>query len=70
MNPKQISMSVKAVSSLIRDLETNSYIPPKFRRAPFTDELRLDYINELCRERARLERMLEPPKPITIVAPK
>lgn len=62
MNAKQVQKSLKAVQSLIRDLETNSYIPPKFRQAPFTDELRTAYVTELGRERARLEKLLQPPK--------
>lgn len=72
MNARQVQKSLKAVNSLIRDLEACAYIPPKFRRAPFTDELRAGYVADLVRERARLEKLLQPPptKPVVEVVSK
>lgn len=54
-----LKKSLRALNSLIKDVEDGQYIPPKFRSEMFTLELRLDYVAYLCRERARLEKLIQ-----------
>ncbi len=54
-----LQKSLRSLNSLIKDIEAVQYIPPKFRREPFTEELRLDYLAYLTRERARLEKQIQ-----------
>ncbi len=54
-----LKKSLRSLNSLIKDISDAQYIPPKFRREPFTEELRLDYLAYLTRERSRLEKQIQ-----------
>lgn len=57
----QLQKSIANVSSLIRDVEVGGHVPRKFRDAPFTAELKAEYVVYLKRELARLNALKDGP---------
>lgn len=55
----KMKMSLKDIESLIDEVDRKLFIPKKFRKAPFTEKLRNNYVAYLKREAANLARKIE-----------
>jgi len=54
----KMKMSLRDIQSLIQEVENKLFIPKKFRKSPFTDRLRNDYVTYLKREAGALEKRI------------
>lgn len=54
-----MTKEIKALKELIQDVEANYFIPKKFRKAPFTEPRRNQYLQYLKAELRRLEARLQ-----------
>lgn len=67
----EVINGVRNVKSLLKEVEANHYIPPKFRSFPFIGtQLQTDYILYLRRELRRLEVLRDGPTGIPLPKPK